>query len=327
MFPAIAMATHITKEIGNVRAFVRARANVATETTTDHMVIGFVDTIVKQINATSSFGTHDGKSVIEALKDTPFGDAGTARIISAVDAKLKISSHISEGANSTTGDSGQYLKCWWAMMTAGDWKFLDDPKKPWSGKMATVVERANSIGCTHPSEQSLKWMMALLLVVHYDELPSYRTIYDKLQELKQTVIAERKPWAFEVIIEFPDDPHELPKDIFNSAYDADPPTKRDFVGTNAVAESVPLRKNSKLLKSKAPRHDIAADAWHEIKCKPEPKYAEAMTPNRYARTSPHGDLKPIKQESCDHGDPARTAEMLHKEAVLRAEYEMKLAQL
>ena len=76
--------------------------------------------------------------------------------------------------------------------------------------MATVVERANSIGCTHPSEQSLKWMMALLLVVHYDELPSYRTIYDKLQELKQTVIAERKPWAFEFIVEFPDDPHELP---------------------------------------------------------------------------------------------------------------------
>ena len=107
------MATHITKEIGNVRAFVRARANVANAATTDQMVIGFVDTIVKQINATTSFGTHEGKSIIEALKDTPFGDAGTARIISAVDAKLEISSHIPEGANSTTGDSGQYLKCWW----------------------------------------------------------------------------------------------------------------------------------------------------------------------------------------------------------------------
>ena len=143
------MATHITEEIGNVRAIVRARANDATVATTDHMVIGFVDAIVKQINATASFDTHDGKSIIESLKDTPFGDAGAARITSATDAKLKISSHISEGANSATGESGQYLKCWRAMMTAGDWNFLDDPKKPWSGKMATVFERPNSIGCTH----------------------------------------------------------------------------------------------------------------------------------------------------------------------------------
>ena len=36
---------------------------------------------------------------------------------------------------------------------------------------------------------------------------------------------------------------------------------------------------------------------------------------------------PIKREGGEEGDPARTAEMLNEEAVLRAEYEMKLAQL
>lgn len=95
-------------------------------------------------------------------------------------------------------------------------------------------------------------MIALLLVDHYDELPNYRAIYGKPRELKQKVIAQWKPWGFESIVEFPDDPHELPKDISNSAYDAGPPVKRDFVGINAVAESVPLRKNSKLLESKTP---------------------------------------------------------------------------
>ena len=321
------MATHITREINNCCAFVRARANIANAATTEHMVVGFVDGIIKQINATASFGTHEGKSVIDSLKDTPFGEVGMARIISAVDAKLKASPHKSEGANSTVGAAGQYLKCWWAVMTASDWAFLDDPKKPWSAKMAKVVERGNSIGCTHPSEQCLKWMMALLLVVHYDELPSYRTIYDKLQELKQTVTAERKPWAFQCIMEFPDDPHTLPEDIFNSAYGAEPPVKRDFVGINAVAESVPLRGNSRLLKGKASRSEVAATAWREIKDTPHKTRDDTVPIQLCDRPSLDRDNIQIKLQASEGGSPTRTAEMLHEEAVLRAEYEMKLAQL
>ena len=169
--------------------------------------------------------------------------------------------------------------------------------------------------------------MALLLVVHYDELPSYRTIYDKLQELKQTVISERKPWAFECIMEFPDDPHALPEDIFNSAYGAEPPVKREFVGINAVADSVPLRQNSKLLKGKASRNEVAATAWREIKGTPHKTRDDTVPLQLCDRPSLDRDNIQIKLQASEGGSPTRTAEMLNEEAVLRAEYEMKLAQL
>ena len=152
----------------------------------------------------------------------------------------------------------QFLKNWWSACTPADWRTLRS-NEPWSAKLRTMVERANSIGCTHPDEQCCKWMLAMLLCACYSELPSPKEIYCKLQELKNCVVTCRKSYPFEHLIIYPQHINDLPQHMWQHAYSAESPLEVELPGVNLVADRIPLRKNSKLLKDH-PSADQAAKA-------------------------------------------------------------------
>jgi hypothetical protein len=257
------MATNVIKEINSVRAFFKAREHLSVGDGDDGLRKCFTDAIIKQLNMVSVFSTQDAGHVTECLKDSPY-DCHTHRVISAIEAKLKSNQSVGSGAASSAAN--QFLKCWWAVLTQGDWDFIRDKRKSWDAKMTKVVERANLLGVTHPSEQSLKWLLALLLVVCYDELPSYATIFKKLGDLKQCVEAERKGYPLEHLLTYPATPQELSGEMFKYAYGDAQPIFMHLSGINVVAEhNIPLRKNSKLLKgSKSPPPDVS-DSFSSLK--------------------------------------------------------------
>ena len=250
------MATNVVREINSVRAFFKAREQLSAGDGDDDLRKCFTDAIIKQLNMVSVFSTQDAGHATECLKDSPYG-CHTHRVISAIEAKLKSNQSVGSGAASSTAN--QFLKCWWAVLTQGDWDFIRDKRKSWDAKMTKVVERANLLGVTHPSEQSLKWLLALLLVVCYDELPSYATIFKKLGDLKHCVEAERKGYPLEQLVTYPATPQELSDEIFKYAYSDEQPIFVHLSGINVVAEhNIPLRKNSKLLTgSKSPPPDVS----------------------------------------------------------------------
>ena len=128
--------------------------------------------------------------------------------------------------------------------------------------MTTLVDRLNLLGCTHPCEQTLKWVLAVALMAHYDELPTPKIIARKLDELKDVVVVERKPSNHTHITEFPVSPHDLHPDVYEHAYPNSPPVTVEFEGIMSFAEtSIPLRKNSKLL-HRAGTLDAASDDGH-----------------------------------------------------------------
>ena len=57
--------------------------------------------------------------------------------------------------------------------------------------MTTLVDRLNLVGCTHSGEQTWKWVLAVALMAHYDEMPAPKMIYKKLGELKEIVESEK----------------------------------------------------------------------------------------------------------------------------------------
>ena len=57
-------------------------------------------------------------------------------------------------------------------MTAADWDFIKDKKQHFSAKLTRMIERANLLGLVSFDEHTYKWMLAVLLVAHYDQLPS-----------------------------------------------------------------------------------------------------------------------------------------------------------
>ena len=151
----------------------------------------------------------------------------------------------------------------------------------------------------------------MLLLCHYDDLPDAQLLYDKLQDMKRTWLAETKDFFLERIDAYPEDPQSLPKKIFAEAYSADdPPITMAMAGINRVAECIPLRSNSKLLKGKGVGKDHRDCQRVFAACKvdaDEPKHAVVREP------APSG-AQLVKADDND-------------EDVLRLKYELKLAKL
>ena len=240
----------ILEEIQSVKSFTSNRAGVNEKVTN-----GLVSSIIKQIHGLKTFGPQDATLLSDALKDSPYGEAGTATINASIDAALskKLSTVVPDA-----DEPKQFFKTWWSACTPTDWRTLRS-NVPWSAKLTCLVERANSIGCTHPDEQCFKWMLAMLLCVCYTELPSPRERYNKLQELKKCAGTERKSYPYDHLLIYPPDINDLPHHMWQHAYAAEAPLEVELPGVNLVADRIPLRSNSKLLRDR-PSADQAAKA-------------------------------------------------------------------
>ena len=236
----------ILKEVESVKSFAKTRDGLPGGVN-DLVLQGMVTSIIKQVNAVRSFGAQEAAWLSLALKDSPYGEAGTKQIASAIDAAIsKTTSIATPGAD----EPKQFFKKWWTACTATDWDCFRS-NQPWSAKMTCLIARANSIGCTHPDEQCVKWMLAMLLCVCYPELPTAKERFAKFQELKQCAITERQPFIHEHLVTFPTSVNDLPSHMWQHAYASESPINVELIGINLVANRIPLRKNSRLLQEPA----------------------------------------------------------------------------
>ena len=106
---------------------------------------GMVTSIIKQLNAVRSFGAQEAAWLSLALKDSPYGEAGTKKIASAIDAAIsKTTSIATPGAD----EPKQFFKKWWTACTASDWECFRSIK-PWSAKM--LLDCQSQLHWLHPS--------------------------------------------------------------------------------------------------------------------------------------------------------------------------------
>ena len=95
----------------------------------------------------------------------------------------------------------------------------------------------------------VKWVLAVLLMVCYQDLPSAQIRHDKLFELKAIMANEKKVFQhLPFLASYPDQPSGLPATIIAHAYGDEPSVSKDFPGIQAIAASVPLRSNNKMMK-------------------------------------------------------------------------------
>lgn len=249
------MPTACVAEVANVASFFAARKKSGMDGH-DDLLKSFADAMVSQINGLTTFTVSDASAMTDALRiNSPYGEH-SSRVQKTIDQRMKNSLNSS---GTPASASGQFLKKWQEFLTQSDWDWLKDPKQSWHSKNTKVAERANAMGVTNPDEQALKWLLAILLLAHYESLPSYKEIYQKLQELKACFATERKAFPFERMIVYPDTPHELSEDIYSHAYTGDDVPVSCYVPglTNIAENHIPLRKNSKLLKQGKPQHDVS----------------------------------------------------------------------
>ena len=137
-------------------------------------------------------------------------------------------------------------------LTAKDWAFIDDATKNLDEKYDLVARRFRRMGIKSASQQTRKWVAAMLGLTAFDNLPSADVLYRMTFSFDRVVSSVcgnlSVPWS--LISSYPDNPKDLPSEVFANAYDEDdPPIDRYVNGLMHVANTaVPCRSNSKLLR-------------------------------------------------------------------------------
>ena len=313
----MASVTTVVREIHSVRKFFESRnATHAGTCKPTSLEKSFADSVINKVNLIKSFGPADGAQLYEALTCSPFGDEHTARILSVIDHRLQTGADAETATpgNDTASTNKQYLRKWWNYLTQNDVDFITSSSESLNAKMTTIAERGNRLGLNAPDEQTYKWSMAVLLLCHYKNMPEPQLIYDKLQDFKKVWSCESKPWCLERLLTFPDAPAQLPSAVYKAAYGDESPVTVSFHGINTVAELIPLRKNSKLLKSslaKTTKQELAAAFADNSNVKAGPSIATTQVK---AELPAPGEAKPDHDE-----DP--------EEIAIKKEAEAKIARL
>ena len=289
-----AYINNILKEIASVNVLLQHRSGSVSGY---ELQKSFGNALVKQIKViNAAMSPDDASLVIDAVNGCAYKDEVKQQILAAIDSKLMQNLMQSkESDNQKQPHCPGTLKTWWTYSTQEDWDFYRDPQKFFNAKIARLVSRAHSLGLLHPDEQTYKWMLATLLISHYDDLPEPKVLFNKLNELKQACAAEGKVKAYQLdqLTTYPESPMELPKAVFDHAYPAGGPQPVDVQihGLSTVADKIPLRKSSGLLKARsAELHD---STWKDMKA--AIKGSDAKVLHVGSVGSSH-NLQPIKTE-------------------------------
>jgi hypothetical protein len=316
----MANISNILKEISSVSRFVSSRVATTGLACDPTLLSSFSTGLIKMINEAPSFGASEGGLVNQALKDSPYGEPGTTNIVAAVDRRCSSTADAcsargtrkSRGGAIQASSPKQTIMHWWNYPTQEDWDFVNDPARSWDSKVCKMVERANAIGLGNPDEQAEKWMLAMLLLIHYRELPSYKEIYSKLLDLKKAFISERRTFGLEHITQYPEQPRDLPPSVYASAYPAGgaQPVAVQLHGVRTVADHIPLRKNSKLLKGPKKAAELA-----DVSFGP----AGRSMSGEPAKSEPHLSYSPLASVDAAPQDD--------EEKLLWLDYQQKMLQL
>lgn len=273
----------------------------------------FADSILNKLALIKGFGPHEGAQVNDALHESPIGEMQTKRITDAVEELIqKNMKSLAQDANAiespkAVAHRSQFLKHWWNYMKQSQVDYLNDPKKGFNSKLTLIAEMGMAIGCNCADEQTKKWALAMILLCHYQELPAAQQLYDKLQDIKAAWFSEFRPWHGEILTEFPENPRDLPTITYKNAYGDEPPVCMQLSGISTVADCIPLRTSSKLLKLKKTTYERSTA---------EAVFAEAHTAV-VSKQEDHHSTQPVLKHEVD--DP--------EEAAIKQEYELRLASL
>ena len=283
----------IISEINSVKKFMAARSNHAS---CDLKQLGdsFASQLLKLIGKTQLGPGHVAALMDELSTNNPYG-SHTDAIIKLLDSKI-VDAH--DHVNPDIDDASsarQMLHYWWTYPTAGEWVVLLDPQKGFHVKMSVMVHRGRQCGVVNPDEQALKWLLALLMKCHYQEVPPVLVRWKHLGELKSLFETEQKNRPDMVcplsLRSYPAKAADLPDHILKAAYAADdmPVDKSsDMTGITALALQIPLRKTSRLLRGHFFDDDTDMQAQQ-----PRIKRSLSSSPREPMKVEPIAHIEPV----------------------------------
>ena len=243
---------HVVSELHSVAGFLESRRSLRQQDGSDPadaVAFRLATSISDMIARLPGLSTHDGDKILGALKVSAFSDEHASLITAAVDSRLGGVARTTTGRKTT-----QLIEHVVDFFTERDWSQIESETLSLQQKIQVMVHRlSRCLGVTNPHERSLRWMVAILVLSHYENLPKYKVIFSVLGDIKEEFEVQNSCFQHGHLIRYPDSPAGLSKPRYDHAYgDDDKPVLKHIDRLRNVAiHHVPLRKNSKLLTKEA----------------------------------------------------------------------------
>jgi len=223
------MSDHLTvsEHINSIGQFIDANRAHMSEQTMMQTVAGLVRSLKVVIQKLPKLALQDATALSSMVSTCNFlDDKCKAELLQAISLKhLEILV-----SNGETHNKQQSLRQPCRIFTASDWAVFDDTTKSKPQKLATCINRLASLGVTNMHEKPTVQHLASMLtcVIYPGGLPPKDETYRIVTELKDGVKAASAtvPKSMTRLIDYPDDPNDLPDDIKARAYSTEGPIDR-----------------------------------------------------------------------------------------------------
>jgi hypothetical protein len=227
-------------------------------------VANMTQVLCSKIIRLRSFETVDACNFAKALQKHNLRDDLKKMIQASVDKRLQKSASVTPPAW-----RAQLLTTFENFLREADWLVLEDRNSSHQVRTQRLWELMAALGLWQLEELTVRSAVGLLLSFNYSEPPSASIAYSHVQDFKKGWEAFRPQRAGTFIAKSPVDAEQLPQDLYQKAYNENPPAPRVLPQLGSFTRQVPLRSSSKSLRAEpklasAIQHPPDAVTWGQL---------------------------------------------------------------
>lgn len=240
-------ANDVITQIIGCSKFFDAQASLLTGEAIKESKAAMCTSLQATIRNLPAIDTTTACTISTAIQNSKFDPEAKATLASIVQAKA-VSSFGAVSMGKNAARAVQTIKLVLNYFTEDDWVKLQSSATI-SQKIIVVGDRLCSIGITNPSEASYKHVVALLACCSMPTADA-STLHGLVTDMK-THMQNRRPTSASGVhlVTYPDNPQELPAELYAGAYSTSAPINKDDMLTiwRGLIQRIPLRTSNKQL--------------------------------------------------------------------------------
>jgi hypothetical protein len=249
-------AADICREIHDVGSMIAARKQSGC--CAEKVAAAMTATIAHKITSIRDLSAASALKIQTTLNECSAQLGDTSTVQAAIDAGLATTATTPMHSHACGMVKFTFLHPEWYLVKE-QWEVLWDVSAPAQAKAEVFKALLHGLGIHVINEALIKRIIGVLLVVSFSPstgFPSYKAIYDMVQDFKEAVTTPpTTPVVFSILGNYPDDPKDLPRMLYDSLYSGDrQPVKVTLDRLNQTLRHVPMRKNSALLNGAQAAH-------------------------------------------------------------------------
>ena len=235
------------------------------------VVQGMVSALVHQINNLTDVNQTAATKLNNAINNSGYDEEMKAKLVAAVSQKAVFNAQqLASNPRSRPRKDCQLMLNPLGMFKQSAWDYWTKDNVTANQMVMYMAGELNQLGCLHPKDATIKRLIALLAAIKWpQERPHPKACYAMVLDLK-LALDQYPPCKCTHLLQYPDDPKDLPEDIKERYYQNDfsTVTQHELVRYEEYINLVVTRGHHKLLKGHS---DCAASAAPPT---PQPRVAD-----------------------------------------------------